>query len=168
MARDRKSDLVAWLRDAHAMEMATIDNLERLIRRTDEYPQLKAQLQRHLDISRRQAGEVKAQLEHLGADTSTLKDWTMRLTGRIEPMLAAFARDELPKNCIAAHAWEAFEIAAYSSMLGAAEELRMPELLNMCERFIQEEREMANFLADHLPAITRQYLQRHAPAGVEA
>jgi ferritin-like metal-binding protein YciE len=168
MARDRQSDLVAWLRDAHAMEAATIDNLERLIRRSDDYPQLKAQLQNHLEISRRQAGEVKAQLERLGADTSTLKDWTMRLTGRIEPMLAAFTRDELPKNCIAAHAWEAFEIASYSSMLGAAEELHMPELVTMCERFIREEREMADFLVDHLPAITRQYLQRYAPARAEA
>jgi len=38
----------------------------------------------------------------------------------------------------------------------------------MCERFIQEEREMADFLANHLPAITRQYLQHYAPAEVGA
>jgi ferritin-like metal-binding protein YciE len=164
MARNRKDELVAWLRDAHAMEMATIDNLERLIPRTDTYPQLKAQLQNHLDISHRQVREVKAQLERLGADTSTLKDWAMRFTGRFEVMLVSFTRDELPKNCIVAHAWEAFEVASYSAMLGAAEELNMPELLDMCERFIQEEREMADFLANHLPAITRQYLQRYAPA----
>jgi ferritin-like metal-binding protein YciE len=164
MAREKRDELIAWLRDAHAMEAATIDNLERLIPRTGGYPELKARLERHLENSRRQADEIRQQLERMGSDTSTLKDWAMRLTGRIEPLLAAFTRDELPKNCIAAHAWEAFEVASYSSMLGAAEELGMTDLLEMCERFIQEEQEMADFLAEHLPAITRQYLQRYATA----
>jgi ferritin-like metal-binding protein YciE len=74
MARTGKDNLIAWLRDAHAMEAATTDNLERLIARADKYPQLKTPMQRHLEISRRQKDEIEEQLKALGSDTSTLKD----------------------------------------------------------------------------------------------
>jgi hypothetical protein len=43
--RTRKDDLIAWLRDAHAIEAATTDNLERLIARAHKYPQFDTQMQ---------------------------------------------------------------------------------------------------------------------------
>jgi ferritin-like metal-binding protein YciE len=162
MASSRKDDLMAWLRDAHAMEAATTDNLERLIARADKYPQLKMPMQRHLEVSHRQKDEIEQQLKALGSDTSTLKDMAMRLAGRLEPLLSGVTSDDMPKHCIAAHSWEQFEIGAYRSMLGAAEELGMSELQQMCERFIREEQEMANVFFEQLPAITRQYLRENA------
>ena len=162
MANTKQNDVVAWLRDAHAMEAAHVDNLERLIGLANDYPQLKAQLQRHLEVSKRQREEIQRQLEHLGSDTSTQKDWAMKLPGLVEPVLSMFTPDSMPKNCLAAHGYEAFEIASYRSMLGAAEELGMTELRAMCERFIREEQEMATFIFDHLPEITRQYLRGRA------
>ncbi len=162
MATTKKDDLITWLRDAHAMEAAHVDNIERLVGLTDDYPQLKAQLQRHLDVTKRQREEIQRQLEHLGSDTSTLKDWGMRLPGMVQPLLSMFTPDSMPKNCLAAQGYEAFEIASYRSMLGAAEELGMTELRAMCERFISEEQEMATFIFDHLPEITRQYLRGRA------
>jgi hypothetical protein len=59
MATSRKDHLIAWLRYAHAMEAATTDNLERLIARANKYPQLKTQMQRHLEVSRRQKDELE-------------------------------------------------------------------------------------------------------------
>ena len=162
MATSKKDDVITWLRDAHAMEAANIDNLERLIGLTNDYPQLKSKLQQHLEVSKRQREEVERQLQRLGSDTSTLKDWAMRIAGRIEPYVSVLTPDSVPKNCIAALAYENFEIASYRSMLGAAEELGMAELRTMCERFIREEQEMAQFLFDHLPDITRQYLRGQA------
>jgi ferritin-like metal-binding protein YciE len=162
MATSKQDVVIAWLRDAHAMETATTDNLERLIGRAGEYPQLKSQLQRHLEVSRRQVQEVEQQLKSLGSDSSTLKDMAMRFTGRLEPLLSGITSDDMPKHCIAAYSWEQFEIASYRAMLGAADELGKTDLEQMCELFIREEQEMANFLFEHLPAITRQYLQRHA------
>jgi ferritin-like metal-binding protein YciE len=162
MATSRKDDLIAWLRDAHAMEAATTDNLERLIARADHYPQLKAAMQRHLDVSRRQQEELEQQLKAIGSDTSTLKDMAMRLAGRLEPLLSGVTADDMPKHCIAAHSWEQFEIGAYRAMLGAAQELALSELQQMCERFIREEQEMATVFFEQLPAITRQYLRENA------
>ena len=162
MASSRKDNLIAWLRDAHAMEAATTDNLERLIARADKYPQLKTHMQHHLEVSRRQTDEIEQQLKALGSDTSTLKDMAMRLAGRLEPLLSGVTADDMPKHCIAAHSWEQFEIGAYRSMLGAAAKLGMSDLQQMCERFIGEEQEMANIFFEQLPAITRQYLREYA------
>jgi ferritin-like metal-binding protein YciE len=162
MANRQQGDVMAWLRDAHAMEAGTIDNLERLIGLSDEYPQLKSQLAHHLEVSKRQRDEIERALERLGTDRSKLKDWAMRLAGQMEPLVSWFTRDSMPKNCLAAHAYEALEIASYRSLLGAAEELGMAELRGMCERFIREEQEMADFLFEHLPEITRQYLRSRA------
>jgi len=83
MATSRKDDLIAWLRDAHAMEAATTDSLERLIPRADKYPQLKTQMQHHREVSRRQAAKLEDQLKALGSDTSTLKDMAILLAGRL-------------------------------------------------------------------------------------
>src|SRR5207237_10681761 len=105
------------------MEAATTDNLERLIARADKYPQLRTHMRDHLEVSRRQKDELEEQLKALGSDTSTLKDMAMRLAGRLEPLLSGVTADDMPTHCIAAHSWEQFEIAAYRSMLGAAEEL---------------------------------------------
>jgi ferritin-like metal-binding protein YciE len=162
MASTKKDDLTSWLRDAHAMEAAHIDNIERLIGLSDVYPQLKAQLQNHLEVSKRQREEIQRELQRLGADTSTLKDWALKVAGQVEPLLSRLTRDSMPKNCLAAHAYEAFEIASYRSMLGAAEEFGMTDLRALCERFIREEQEMASYLFEHLPEITRQYLRSRA------
>jgi ferritin-like metal-binding protein YciE len=162
MATSRKDTLISWLRDAHAMEAATTDNLERFVTRADRFPQLKAQMQRHVVISRRQEEEIESHLRALGSDTSMLKDMAMRVAGRLEPRLSGVTADDMPKHCIAAHGGEQFEIGAYRSMLGAAEELGMSELQHMCERFIREEQEMANTFFEELPSVTRQYLRGSA------
>lgn len=87
-----------------------------------------------------------------------LKDLAMKLGGQLEPIMSKLTSDAMPKNCLATYAYENFEIASYRSLMGAAEELGMEELRVMCERFIAEEREMADFLYENIPAITRQYL----------
>ena len=92
----------------------------------------------------------------------------MKFTGQIEPFISRFTQDSIPKNCLLAHAYEAFEIGAYRALLGAAEELDMEELRTMCERYIREEQQMASFLFEHLPEIARQFLRsRGAKAEVQ-
>lgn len=158
MANSKRDDVMSWLRDAHAMEAAHVDNIERLIGFSDAYPVLKAQLQKHLAKSKEQRKAVEHLLERLGSDRSVLKDWAMKFAGQVEPFVSKLTRDSMPKNCLLAYAYEAFEIASYRALLGAAEELGIPELREMCERCIAEEQEMASFLFDHLPEVTRQYL----------
>jgi ferritin-like metal-binding protein YciE len=54
----KTDDVVAWLRDAHSMEAATIDNFRRLIGQASRYPELKAPMEQHLEASRRPRREI--------------------------------------------------------------------------------------------------------------
>jgi ferritin-like metal-binding protein YciE len=48
VANSSRETLLTWLRDAHAMEVGTLDNLRRLVGRMESYPQFKARLEQHI------------------------------------------------------------------------------------------------------------------------
>jgi ferritin-like metal-binding protein YciE len=83
----------------------------------------------------------------------------MKLGGKGQPVLSWLTSDSVPKNCLAAYAYEHFEIASYRSLMAAAQDLGMLELAAMCERSIAVEQGMADFLFRQIPEITRRYLQ---------
>jgi len=134
----RRETLLAWLRDAHAMERATIDNLQRQVERTDEYPQLQAKLEEHLDQSRDQLRRVEDCLHRLGTDPSMVKDAATRLTGYVETWLAGMAPDEIVKNCMATYAFEHFEVASYRALAAAAQECGELDVMRVCEEILDE------------------------------
>ena len=70
MASTKRDDVIAWLRDAHALEAAHVDSLDRLIRLSDEYPQLKNELQKHHAISTKQRDEIEQELARFGSRQS--------------------------------------------------------------------------------------------------
>ena len=50
-----EENLMAWLRDAHAMETQAVQMLEGQAQRLESYPELRAKVQDHLQETRRQA-----------------------------------------------------------------------------------------------------------------
>jgi ferritin-like metal-binding protein YciE len=157
--------LIAWLKDAHAMEAATVDNQARQIRHLADYPELQAKFREHLEESRRHVARLEQCLTQLGADTSLLKDLAMQVTSRVEALVAGATPDEAVKACLVAQAYEAFEIASYRSLIAAAEERGLPEIKRLCEDNLGDEQAMAAWLEDCVSDVTRQYLQRNAQAG---
>ena len=66
----RTEILANWLRDAHAMERATIDNIERLIGRMSDHPAVAQRYREHLQESRRQLDRIDLCLRTIGAESS--------------------------------------------------------------------------------------------------
>lgn len=66
--------LIAWLKDAHAMEQSAINILEKQSKRLEHYPRMEAKVKEHLEVTRHQAELVKSCLKRYDADTSTMKD----------------------------------------------------------------------------------------------
>lgn len=58
--------LVAWLRDAHAMEEQAITMLTSQSGRLENYPELKSRIDRHLQETRDQAAMLERCLEQPG------------------------------------------------------------------------------------------------------
>lgn len=83
----------------------------------------------------------------------------MRAAGQLQALATQFASDTVPKDCMAAHGYENFEIASYKALGAAAELAGLNEVATMCDRFIDEQRSMANFLFDNIGDITKDYMR---------
>ena len=153
--------LQAWLKDAHAMERATVDNLERQMRRAED-AELRSALIEHLDRAKSQAGRLEECLHRMGAEPSRVKDVATRFTGMAETWLAGAAPDEPVKNCIATYAFEQFEAACYTALAAAAEACGEEEIRRMCDEAVEEERAFAERLRERLPDIVRRHLKSEA------
>ncbi len=154
-----KQTMVSWLRDAHAMERASVDTLDRLAERLARFPDLAARFREHWRISLGQVGNIERCLKQLGSDTSTFKDLATRFIGMAQAYAVAVAQDEMVKDCLAAYAYRNFEIAAYLSLGAAALVLEQPDVARMCEEHLQQERAMADWLEKQIPEVTLEFLR---------
>jgi ferritin-like metal-binding protein YciE len=75
------------------------------------------------------------------------------------------AKDELIKNTLHDYGTEHFEIACYTSLSAAAEDLGDQETARVCQEILRDEEAMANFLFQQIPPTTIEMLQmEHAMA----
>ena len=126
--------LVAWLRDAHAMERATVDTLDHLAERLHRpYPELAARFRQHWQETLGQVERIEKCLKELRSDTSTFKDLRSRFIGIAQAYAVEVLPDELVKDCLAAYASRHFEIATYISLREAARKLEQPAIVQMSE-----------------------------------
>ena len=152
--------LVAWLRDAHAMERATVDTLDHLAQRLHRYhPELAARFRQHWQESLGQVERIETCLKGLGSDTSTFKDLRSRFIGIARAYAVEVLPDELVKDCLAAYASRHFEIATYISLVAAARKLEQPAIAQMCEENLHQERAMASWLEQQIPEATLEFLR---------
>ena len=154
--------LVQWMRDAHAMEKQAERIMETEANRIENYPELKAQLERHLEETRHQAERLRRRLEQLDGGPSTTKDTMAKMMGFAQGMSGLFAGDEVLKGSLANYTFEHMEIASYKMLIAAANEAGEHEVRRRLEENLREEEAMAQWLGQHLPEVTRQYLHREA------
>jgi len=96
---NQKHTLIAWLRDAHAMERATVDTLDHLADRLYRpYPELAARFRQHWQESLGEVERIEKCLKALGSDTSTFKDLTSRFIGIAQANADEVLPDELEKD----------------------------------------------------------------------
>lgn len=157
--------LAQWLRDAHAMEEQAESMLKAQASRLENYPELKARIEQHLVETQHQGEKLKGLLDDRGG-RSLMKDMGGKVMANMQGLAGSMAADEVVKGASASYAFENFEIAAYRSLIGAAEACGDTQVKTVAEGILKEEQAMASWLEDHLPGIVKTYLQREA-AGAE-
>lgn len=165
---DKRETLLAWLRDAYAMERQAIDMMEAHSGRLDDYPELKARIDQHIADTKVQAQRLEDCLNSLGTDSSSLKTGLARASSLMQSILGAATTDEVVKNSIGEASFERFEAANYRCLIAAAEACGEMEVKRVCEENLREELEMAEWLDSQLPNVTRQYLGLLETAGAAA
>lgn len=159
---DKRDRLGQWLRDAHAMEQQAETMLKAQATRLEHYPELRQRIERHITETQGQAQRVKQCLERYGTSGSAIKDAGAKMMAMMQGLGGMFAGDEVVKGAMASYAFEHFEISAYSALIGAAEEVGDQETAQVCRDILREEEEMAGWLREHLPQVTRQFLARES------
>ena len=160
-----KELVIAWLNDAHAMELGIAQVLERHAEEAKDHPHMQAGLQRHLEQTRRHAELVKECVERMGGETSGIKSGMASVMGAVQGMTTKLAKDELIKNTLHDYGTEHFEIACYTSLIAAAENLGDQETARVCQEILRDDQAMADFLFQQIPPTTIEMLQmEHAMA----
>ena len=107
-------------------------------------------------------------MHQLGTDTSGLKTALGKMVGTAQQLSGLFASDEVLKSGIADYAFEHYEIASYKMLIAAAGEAGEHQVEGILQGNLREEEEMAAWLAQHLPEVTREYLPRSRGADGES
>lgn len=154
-----KDILVSWLRDAHAMEKAATDTLDRLEDSLERLPHLATQFRQHRDESRAQTLRIEDCLHNLGTDVSRIKDVASRTLAGAQLYATAMTADQLVKRFMAAYAFESFEIASYLALGAAARAMGERAVEQMCEEHLEQERAMARWLEQHMAEVTEDFLR---------
>jgi ferritin-like metal-binding protein YciE len=155
---EQKQQVIAWLKDAHALEQGQENILESQIREARDMPEMEQRLQQHLAETRRHRERVADALTQLGASPSAIKSIAGGLVGMMEGISTAMFKDMTVKNLIADYAMEHFEIACYRALRVAANEAGLPAIATTCEDILKEETAMAEWLEEQIPDITRAHL----------
>lgn len=155
-----KDTLIDWLRDAYAMESQAVEMLERQADRIKSYPEILAKVQEHIQVSNRQADRLKQSLQRLGSDTSAIKTGIAMLMGNAQSLSGIVVGDEIVKAGVFNYAFEHFEIANYRALIAGAEAVGEPEIARLLQQSLEEELEMAGWLEQRLPQLTKTYLAR--------
>ena len=155
----RKELVIAWLNDAHATELGIAQVLERHVEEAKDHPQMQVGLQRHLEQTRRHAELVKGCVERMGGETSGIKSGMASVMGAVQGMTTKLAKDELIKNTLHDYGTEHFEIACYTSLIAAAENLGDQETVRVCQEILRDDQAMADFLFQQIPLVTIEMLQ---------
>lgn len=159
-----RQQLIAWLNDAHAMELSLAKVLESHARDADRLPDIRTRDEDHLAETREHARKLERCLERLGAEKpSVAKNTLGKAVGKIHGAMSAPFGDEVMKNALSDYAAEQLEIACYRALVVAAEEIGELEVARLCNEILADEESMAQWLEQKLPDITRMSLH-HVPA----
>jgi ferritin-like metal-binding protein YciE len=150
------------LRNAHAMERQALAIMKPQLDRAKDYPQVVAQLQKHISETEGQVSRLESLLDRAGSKPSVIKDTGLSMVGTMAAMGHMPAADEILKDSFANYAFENYEMAAYKSLIALAEETGNTDALPALQQNLAEEEAMADWLDLNVEALTAEYIRHHS------
>jgi ferritin-like metal-binding protein YciE len=99
------------------------------------------------------ANRLKECLRMLYASPSSVKSTLSSVIGSVEGATTALFRDQLVKDALADYASEQFEVGCYTALVSAATELGHVDVARLCKQNLEEDRAMAAWVLQQLPAV---------------
>lgn len=155
----KREQFIAWLGDAHAMEVGIVTTLEKHIADAEGQPKVRAALRKHLAETKRHATAMKQALKEMGAGHPVIREGLSKVVNAVAGLGTTFVTDTPVKNAIADFATEHFEIACYTSLALTADALGEKKIAATCRGILKEEQAMAKTLTALFPAVNSDYLR---------
>lgn len=153
---------VVGLKNAHAMEKQALSIMEPQVKRLEHYPDLSRRLQSHISETETQIKRLDDVLASVDESSSSLKDTFLSAFGSMAALGHVTAGDEVLKNSFANLAFENYEIGAYISLITAARGVGDTNAQRLLEQSLDEERRMADWVAEHIPTVTETFISLKA------
>ena len=163
--RSRTEQLVAWLDDAHAMENGLLGILQNHASHfSDVMPNAARRMQQHIVETQQHVQRLTECLRLMNSAPSGVKSAVSSMVGTVEGATTAMFRDTLVKDALADYASEQFEVACYTALATAATELGHPDVARLCRQNLEEDKAMADWLLQQMPAVVAQEFFQGTPA----
>ena len=150
--------LIAWLKDAHAMETGSLPLLRSQVGDARQGLAARVRRESHLRETEHHAERVRQALQALGSAPAPLQPASESVIGLAKGITSRVFSDPIVKNVIADLAAEHFEIAAYTALIAAAEHAGETEVARLCRLNRGEDEEMAEWLDAQIPIVIAETL----------
>jgi ferritin-like metal-binding protein YciE len=157
---DQRHKLVAYIQDAYALENQIVQVLEQHAKQAADFPQIQAQIQRHLEETKQHRARMEARLQAYGEQPSAIKDMGSTLMGGMAGAMAGLRPDTLARNARDEYVTEHLEIAAYVLLITSARAFGDEETVQAAEMNLRDEIAMQQWLAQNLPLVCLLTLQQ--------
>ena len=151
---------VVGLKNAHAVEKEALQVMQRQVDRIKHYPDVIKRLRDHIKETEEQVERLEKILERHEESNSAFKDMVTQFMGNAAAVAHSVAGDEILKNAFANSALEAYEIAAYKSLIVMAMRHDDQKSLPLLRRSLTEEERMAKWVDANVGKLTLAYLER--------
>ena len=153
---------ITGLKNAHGVEHQALQLMDRQIEHLENYPEVEAMLRAHRVETEGQIARIDELLAGFDTSASAVKDAVLSFAGNMAALAHVFTPDEIIKNSFANHAFENFEIAAYTSLLALADAGGFDRARAGLQQSLGEEQRMAQRVLESVPAITLKYASLRA------
>lgn len=160
MSSEIKKHLLDWLRDAHAMENQKESLLKGQHDRLTSYPELRAAIQKYVEVTRTHQLNIHKALERLGGDTSLIKDLGGKLMATGQNLVGAFMSDEVVKSLMTIYIFNDVAISSYKVLVAATSFFSDEEIKRICKNNLDEELAMSEWLDKKISESTQDFLAR--------
>jgi ferritin-like metal-binding protein YciE len=146
MAETIEDQLVAYLKDAHALEQMSLQMTQAAAKATDD-PQLHELFDHHHDETEEHERLIRERLEARGESTSKIKDLGGRLAAMGKGMESTLPSDAPGRLARDGYVQEQTEIAAYELLCRVAERAGDTQTADVGRRILENERQTAQKIA---------------------
>jgi ferritin-like metal-binding protein YciE len=123
-------------------------------------PTAAARLREHIRETQQHADRLRQCLQLLNATPSSVKSTLSSLVGYVEGSSTLVFRDPLVKDTLTDYGSEQFEVACYTALVAAANELNYPQIAALCQENLDEDLDMAVWLLEQIPTVIKQNVAR--------